>query len=43
MEVAIDYKGFEIDDVFVVGYGLDLNEHYRNMPYIGIYEGEIPT
>jgi hypoxanthine phosphoribosyltransferase len=31
-----DYNGFEIPDVFVVGYGLDYNENYRNLPYIGI-------
>lgn len=35
VEVPIDYKGFEIDDVFVVGYGLDYAERYRNLPYIG--------
>lgn len=36
--VAIDYLGFTIDDVFVVGYGLDYAEHYRNLPYIGVVE-----
>ena len=30
-----DYVGFSIDDLFVVGYGLDYNEKYRNLPYIG--------
>lgn len=39
VEVPIDYKGFSIDDHFVIGYGLDYAEHYRNLPYIGIYEG----
>lgn len=34
-EVPIDYRGFEIEDVFVVGYGLDYDERYRNLPYIG--------
>ena len=35
-EVEIDYLGFEIPDEFVVGYGLDFDEKYRNLPYIGI-------
>ncbi len=34
--VAIDYKGFVIDDQFVVGYGLDFAERYRNLPFIGV-------
>jgi hypoxanthine phosphoribosyltransferase len=38
VEVPIDYLGFTIDDVFVVGYGLDLEERFRNLPYIGICE-----
>jgi len=33
--VSVDYIGFEIDDVFVVGYGLDYEGQYRNLPYIG--------
>ena len=33
-----DYVGKEIDDYFVVGYGLDYNEAYRNLPYIGVLE-----
>ena len=37
VEISIDYLGFEIPDEFVVGYGLDYNEDYRNLPYIGIY------
>lgn len=37
--VTIDYLGFTIDDVFVVGYGLDYAERYRNLPYIGVLEG----
>lgn len=36
VEVAIDYEGFEIPDEFVIGYGLDYSERYRNLPYIGI-------
>ena len=34
-EVRVDYTGFEIPDVFVVGYGLDYAQKYRNLPYIG--------
>jgi hypoxanthine phosphoribosyltransferase len=34
--VEIDYLGFKIDDVFVVGYGLDHAERYRNLPYVGM-------
>ena len=37
VEVKIDYSGFEIDDVFVVGYGLDYAELYRNLPYVGVF------
>ena len=35
-EVEADYVGFEIEDKFVVGYGLDFRERYRNLPYIGV-------
>jgi hypoxanthine phosphoribosyltransferase len=38
VEVPIDYRGFPIDDLFVVGYGLDYAERYRNLPYIGVLE-----
>ncbi|MCX7871461.1 MAG: hypoxanthine phosphoribosyltransferase [bacterium] len=38
VKVKVDYKGFEIPPEFVVGYGLDYNELYRNTPYIFIYE-----
>lgn len=34
--VKVDYVGFEIEDEFVVGYGLDYAEKYRNLPYIGV-------
>lgn len=35
-EIETDYCGFEIPDKFVVGYGLDYAQHYRNLPYIGV-------
>lgn len=38
VEVKVDYTGFEIADKFVVGYGLDYNQRYRNLPYIGTIE-----
>lgn len=37
-EVPIDYRGFEIEDHFVVGYGLDFDDYYRNIPYVGILD-----
>lgn len=37
VEVPVDYVGFTIEDHFVVGYGLDLDGKYRNLPYVGIY------
>ena len=38
--VEADYVGFEVPNAFVVGYGLDFNEHYRNLPYVGILKPE---
>jgi hypoxanthine phosphoribosyltransferase len=38
VKVPIDYLGFTIEDRFVVGYGLDYAEKYRNLPYIGVLE-----
>lgn len=40
-DVYADYSCFEIPDAFVVGYGLDYNERYRNIPYIGVLKPEI--
>lgn len=34
--IEAEYSGFSIDNEFVVGYGLDFNEHYRNLPYVGV-------
>jgi hypoxanthine phosphoribosyltransferase len=42
IEIAVDYLGFEIPDRFVVGYGLDYGQRYRNLPFIGIPE-ETPS
>ena len=39
-KVDIDYKGFVIEDRFVVGYGLDYGELYRNLPFIGVMKGK---
>ena len=38
-EVKIDYCGFDVPDKFVIGYGLDYDQKYRNLPYIGVVEG----
>ena len=38
-DVKVDYVGFAIPDEFVVGYGLDYAQKYRNLPYIGVVEG----
>ena len=41
VKVTCDYTGFVIPNEFVVGYGLDYNEHYRNLPYVGILKPEV--
>jgi hypoxanthine-guanine phosphoribosyltransferase len=38
--IDADYIGFDIPNEFVVGYGLDYNEQYRNLPYIGVLKDE---
>ena len=38
VDVDVEYVGFQIEDKFVVGYGLDYDQQYRNLPYIGVVE-----
>ncbi len=40
IDIEIDYRGFEIEKLFVVGYGLDFDERYRNLPYIAVLDEE---
>lgn len=41
VDIPVDYIGFDIEDEFVIGYGLDYNEHYRNLPYVGVLKRSI--
>lgn len=41
IDVDVKYVGFDIEDLFVVGYGLDYNEQFRNLPYIGVLKEEV--
>jgi hypoxanthine phosphoribosyltransferase len=41
VNVTLKYVGFDIPNKFVVGYGLDYNEYYRNLPYIGVLKDEV--
>ena len=41
VDIDIEFKGFEIGNEFVVGYGLDFDEKYRNLPFIGILKKEV--
>ena len=43
MEIPVDYIGFTIPDQFVVGYGLDYGELYRNLRYVGVLKPEVYT
>lgn len=40
-DVQLDYLGFDVPDAFVVGYGLDYNQLYRNLPFIGVLKPEL--
>lgn len=40
-DIEPDYKGFDVPDEFVVGYGLDYDEKYRNLPYVGVLKPEV--
>ena len=40
-DIQPDYKGFEVPDEFVVGYGLDYDEKYRNLPFVGVLKSEV--
>ena len=42
-DIEPDYLGFEVPDEFVVGYGLDYDEKYRNLPYVGVLKPEVYT
>lgn len=39
IDIEVDYKGFEVPDQFVVGWGMDYDQRYRNLPYIGVITG----
>lgn len=43
VDIKADYVGFNVPNAFVVGYGLDYNEKYRNLPYIGVLKPEVYT
>lgn len=43
VDIYADYKGIEVPDEFIVGYGLDYDEKYRNLPFVGVLKEEIYT
>ncbi len=43
IDVPVDFVGFEVPDKFVIGYGLDYAEQYRNLPFIGVLKPEVYT
>jgi hypoxanthine phosphoribosyltransferase len=43
VDITLDYVGFDVPNEFVVGYGLDFDELYRNLPYIGVLKPELYT
>ena len=40
-EIEIDYKGFDVPDEFIIGYGIDYAEKYRNLPFVGLLKREV--
>ncbi len=42
VEIALDYVGFDIENKYVFGYGLDYDEKFRNLPFVGVARGDIP-
>lgn len=41
VEIEADYVGFEVPNEFVIGFGLDYDQHYRNLPYVGVLKDEV--
>jgi hypoxanthine phosphoribosyltransferase len=41
IDIPIKYKGFDLPDKFIVGYGLDYREKYRNLPFVGLLKAEV--
>ncbi|MDI6799167.1 MAG: hypoxanthine phosphoribosyltransferase [Actinomycetota bacterium] len=41
VDIPIDYKGFDVGDLFLVGFGLDYRQRYRNLPYVGVLKKEV--